>query len=638
MKLSYRADIDGLRAVAVLSVILFHAHFSLFAGGFIGVDVFFVISGYLITSIILKHEGPIGPFLRAFYEGRIRRLLPPAIPVLLFSAVAGGYLLSTEAMEEFSNSLVAVLLFVSNWFFWDIAGYFDGPSHLKPLLHTWSLSVEEQFYLFFPVLLLTTARLSRAGRAGMVCAIIGLSFAINIYFVANNDLNSAFYNSFGRFWEMAVGGILAFRIIPAPRSALWQNVVGVTGLATIAGCIVFFDPTMAFPGFWALLPTIGTALVIQAQGGLASKLLSTKAFVAVGLISYALYLWHWPLFAFLNIIYGDPSSMQFAMAIAATFAISTISYFIIERPIRFRAVMPSRSQAVALFATASIVFIAFGVAGNVTNGFPWRLPDAANKYAKALKAQIRAQRRAALHNKCWIGANADFKAAEEPCVKSRDGRPRVLLVGDSHAAHLFDGLSRARPDLNVSLLASSSCTLSGYERIDQRRPACMALIDYLDQLRPGDFDGIIMTTREVLSDTYLRAFVNRAARLAEITSVHVVGPIQFYRPNMPELYEGMVGRLTRDLISSRFDAAVQDAQFQSNERYKELLAEKPAVNYISPLDTLCPKRKCKHFDKDGWPILIDNTHMGLAASHELAKEIGPRITIHNSVQAEAASR
>lgn len=625
MRLEYRADVDGLRAIAVLSVILFHAQYSLFAGGFVGVDVFFVISGYLITSIILKQDDTAGSFLKKFYEGRIRRLLPPVIPVLLVTSAFAYSLLSLEAMEEYTKSLVAFLMFISNWFFWDVAGYFDGPSHLKPLLHTWSLSVEEQFYIFFPVIALLLKRYHKSLLPAFILAVFIGSLSYNIYLVWNNDLNSAFFNSFGRFWEIALGSLLACGLIKSPTSAVMKNIVGATGLIVIVCCVFFLREDISFPGFWALFPTIGAAMVILAQGGVASKILAAKPLVGVGLISYALYLWHWPLFAFLNTYFISPRPEYFAVAIVATFILSLASYFFIERPVRFKVVMPKPRHALAIFLVSLSTFGALGMAGVVTEGFPSRLPGSAVDYEAFNKKQVILQRRAALIKKCWLSGNAKILPALDSCIKKDDDRYQVLLVGDSHAAHLYAGLSEQLPEASIKLLAVNSCSLSGNE-VDVSRTACVELISYLDDIKSNKFDAIVLSTRAELEEPYVQRFLERVERLSKVSSVYVLGPIQFYKPNMPTIYSGSVGKIPTGQIKAKFDLAVQESQFRIDKIMRGSLANFSGVSYISLLDAMCPNKKCRHFDKEGWPILVDNSHLSLPASRELAEQIAGKLT------------
>ena len=621
-KMAYRPDIDGLRAIAVMAVVLFHANFSWFEGGFVGVDMFFVISGYLITCVILKNNEPLRSFLARFYESRVRRLLPPAVPVLICTSLAAYLILSAEAMDEYTKSLLSFFAFVSNWFFWDIAGYFDGPSHLKPLLHTWSLSVEEQFYLFFPALAILLLRNGRRYLLLVVLAIVAASFALNIYFVVSADLNSAFFNSIGRFWEMGIGATLACGIVRPPETKAARNIASGIGLTAILGSIALMKPELAFPGAWALIPTLGTALVIYANGGRVAQWLSRKPIVGVGLISYALYLWHWPIFAFLNIHFGAPTPLHFMAAIAASLALAVLSYFLIEQPIRTRAALPARHQAFAGMGIVLAAFSLFGVAGIATGGFPGRLPEAAVDYAQHRSAQLKIQRKAALLGTCWVNGDVPIETVLATCLTD-DGRPRVLLVGDSHIAQLYTPIKDMLPGYNVNLLAVNSCSLA--ETVtDKQRISCLGLIKFLDNLGPDDFRAVIMTTRANLFAENLAAYTKRAERLAQFGSVIILGPIQFYKPNMPDIFGGANVLTDKPAMTQMLNNAVQAAQFDADSRYRSAFLHTSA-RYLSLIDVTCPQGKCQHLDSKGFPILIDNSHLSLEAATSIAEKLLPQL-------------
>ena len=277
-KLQCRPDIDGLRAIAVLSVVFFHAKLPLFAGGFVGVDVFFVISGYLITSLILSRQTVDIAFLKTFYERRVRRLLPTLIPVLLFTSALAYWRLPPDAMREYINSLIAFLFFSSNWYFLHISGYFDGPSELKPLLHTWSLSVEEQFYITYPLAILLMKRFRQEALPRFIVAVCVGSIAVNLYLVASNNLNAAFYNSVGRFWEIALGALIACGTLKLPRAPQTKDIVSLLGLVAIGASVVLGNPKHAT--LWTAVAAIGSAFVILAVDSKANRQLAAKPLAA----------------------------------------------------------------------------------------------------------------------------------------------------------------------------------------------------------------------------------------------------------------------------------------------------------------------------------------------------------------------
>lgn len=327
-ELRYRPDIDGLRAVAVLAVVLFHAGISSISGGFVGVDVFFVISGFLITTIIVK-EIRRGDFsLTVFYERRIRRILPAFFVVMLFSAVVAYSLLLPQDFENFGKSLVAASLSVSNLLFWRESGYFDSTAELKPLLHTWSLGVEEQFYLFFPLLLMFIARFFKQ-RWTLWIVLIAFSSLLLSAWGAKHQPSATFYLLPTRAWELALGGLLAMGGVPPIHQRFWREIEALLGLGLIVWGISALTPESSFPGLNALYPCLGAALVIHAGSSgpsMVGNVLSWRPLVLIGLISYSLYLWHWPLLVFAKYYLIRPlTTLETSTVVASSFVAAIAS-------------------------------------------------------------------------------------------------------------------------------------------------------------------------------------------------------------------------------------------------------------------------------------------------------------------------
>ena len=326
----YRPDIDGLRAVAVVPVVLYHAGVPALTGGFVGVDVFFVISGYLITGIVAAGIAAGSFSIVEFYERRARRILPALFVVLAASVAAGWWLLLPEPLERFAKSLLAATLFGSNFWFLDSArDYFAPGSDFAPLLHTWSLAVEEQFYLFFPPLLWAVARWRR-GREVRLVAWLSLASFLGAVVVVAVDPPLAFYLAPLRIWELGLGALLALR--PVPRlAARWQREgLGALGLAGIAVAVFGYDDLTPFPGFAALAPCLGALAIIAvgSGGSVVNRALAIRPVVFVGLISYSLYLWHWPILAFLRVRLGEvelPSGVA-AVAVLASLGCTLVSF------------------------------------------------------------------------------------------------------------------------------------------------------------------------------------------------------------------------------------------------------------------------------------------------------------------------
>lgn len=343
-KNDYRPDIDGLRAIAVLSVVVFHAFPALIPGGFVGVDIFFVISGFLISKHIWE-DLSAGKFsIKTFYARRVRRIFPALSVVLLACLLMGWVILTPGEYEKLGRHVFAGALFLSNFLFWQESGYFDSAADTKPLLHLWSLGIEEQFYIAWPLFLAFFWRYNkRLGWA--LLGVMGISLAYSMI-VVRNDVVADFYSPFTRFWELALGAYLAY--ITAQKltiSAANRNHFSWLGLCLILGAVVITKDNYHFPGAWALLPTLGAVFLIYAGEGawLNRNVLSHRLLVWIGLISYPLYLWHWPLLSFVRIIESETPSVGVRfLLIAASFILAWLTYKLVERPLRAR----SRSRIV----------------------------------------------------------------------------------------------------------------------------------------------------------------------------------------------------------------------------------------------------------------------------------------------------
>ena len=380
-----RPDIDGLRAVAVLPVLFFHADIGC-SGGFVGVDIFFVISGYLISGLILK-DLDAGKFsIVNFWERRVRRIMPALAVVVLGCLVAGWFILFPNDFKALGQSAFAQALLASNVYFWRHSGYFEQASDVKPLLHTWSLAVEEQFYLFFPFLLIAIYRFSRKSLMRIILIIFAASFILSVYGTYKHP-SATFYFLPSRAWELLVGAFLAVR--PAKgRLVRWQaEVLSWVGFLSILYAVFIYNSDTRFPGAAALLPCIGAALIIWANDqALTSvgQLLATRPVVFVGLISYSLYLWHWPLLVYVKYRMLEPSTMfQRLQLLALSVIFAALSWKFVEAPFRQRRVFNSRKQifTFAGVTTAMVLTLSFTI--HKLQGLPSRVPPESVRYAAA---------------------------------------------------------------------------------------------------------------------------------------------------------------------------------------------------------------------------------------------------------------
>ena len=443
--LGYRPEIDGLRTLAVLPVILFHAGFQAFAGGFVGVDVFFVISGYLITSIIVS-EMQAGSFsVVNFYERRARRILPSLFVVMLTCLPLAWLWLNPLDFKFFAKSLIAVPTFSSNILFWRESGYFDVVSELKPLLHTWTLAVEEQYYLFFPLLLMAAWRLGRTWVLTLL-AIIALASLALAQHGADSQSSAAFYLLSSRAWELLTGSFIAFYFNWRPRHAhgagALKQFATLLGVALIGYGIFAFDSTTPFPGWHALVPTLGAALIILFANAdtLVGKVLSTRPFVLIGLISYSAYLWHQPIFAFArdgNLLEPSPAAMLGLAGLSLVLA--WLNWRFVEQFFRRKSAI-NRRQVFTAGALGSLLFIGLGLAGYANNGFANRFDVTPQALESFTYTQIRVPCDTHYNGDGWSIDFCRFGAARA------DVTPDVAVFGDSHAEVLlpaFDASAKA---------------------------------------------------------------------------------------------------------------------------------------------------------------------------------------------------
>jgi peptidoglycan/LPS O-acetylase OafA/YrhL len=383
--LKNRKEIDGLRAIAVLPVVLFHAGILGFAGGYIGVDIFFVISGYLITSSILEDSKRNNFSIIDFYERRARRILPALSVVLFFTTILAYVFMPPNLLKSYSESLISVTTFASNVFFYITSGYFSTASDEKPLLHTWSLAVEEQYYLLFPLMVVVLLPLGRKKLISIIVLLTSISLIFSQY-LSTRNADANFYLIFSRAWELFFGSIIAFFSIDTwSVSREKRELIGILGLLIIFYSIIFFDSYTPFPSFYTLAPVLGTFLIIifVDSNTYVGRFLSNNIFVTVGLISYSLYLWHQPLFAFLRLKYiGEPPTYMFIGTSICAIFLAFLSWKYIETPFRNK-INITRKSIFQYSITSIAIFLFIGFAGYFYNGFEKRFD--VKSYTKSME-------------------------------------------------------------------------------------------------------------------------------------------------------------------------------------------------------------------------------------------------------------
>lgn len=434
----YRPEIDGLRAISVVAVLLFHCN-SLLPGGFVGVDVFFVISGYLITRLLLRDIDRETFSIGDFWERRVRRILPALAFVLLPVFIAGYFILLPADFSELGQSTLAQAIICANVFFWRAGGYFAGPSELKPLLHTWSLAVEEQFYVFYPLLLVWICRYWRKRVIWILSIGFVVSFIANIVLI-DRSASATFYLLPTRAWELLAGCIIAAGSFKGLRKREWlAESFSWSGLLLIFYACFFFSAKTQFPGYAAIVPILGSSLFIVGNTDRltsAGKLLAFRPMVAVGLISYSLYLWHWPILAYLRYMINDVNVAMLLLGCFFSAALATASYFLVEQPFRKKNLLATRTS---LFGVAGCYIALLVIAGGIawqTGGFPNRFD-----------ASVAELTRDATHNGSEYQRttpqlkNRGFAVIGDSSKEKFD----FLLAGDSHAmavVHVFDDVAK----------------------------------------------------------------------------------------------------------------------------------------------------------------------------------------------------
>jgi peptidoglycan/LPS O-acetylase OafA/YrhL len=628
----HRTDIDGLRAVAVLSVFAYHLKMPQAPGGFVGVDVFFVISGYLIGSQILAglEEGRFS--IAQFYSRRFRRILPALTVMLAIVTAAACYILYPSRLVDYARSLAATALSASNFYFWLKTNYFDAPAATKPLLHTWSLGVEEQFYLVLPPLLILGRRLLPGRLAPAVWTTALASFAASVV-CSKLAPGAAFYLLPTRAWQLLLGVLIGMHRFPAAGRGL-REAATATGLALIAGTVLTLREGQGYLGPAALPACLGAALVIWAGTAgptLAAGLLSLRPMVFVGLISYSLYLWHWPIITLQKIYVGhEMFRNDKAIVIALAFVAATLSWIFVEQPLR-RGPMPLRRvYAGAAAATMAAAAVAAALVG--LKGLAFRYPPQVAKMASYLDYSFDRQFRSGSCFLTWSYGFEDFQKAR--CLTPVAGKRNILLLGDSHGAHLYYGLSTMLPDVNVLQATATGCKPTVTRRPGEEK-RCAELMDYVfKRYLPGArLDAVLISAEWTPEDVPEVAKTLDWARAAHVPVV-LSGPIVERDVDLPLL-------LARQMREGRGDltrAVIRPAQ-RVTDRELARIAARRGVPYVSVYRTLCDEENdCLTTAADGAPLQFDYGHLTPEGSQYVVREGVLKTGVLDQVKPPLAAR
>ncbi len=570
----YRADIDGLRAISILLVVGYHAQPWLVPGGFVGVDIFFVISGFLITRIILT-EAKAGTFSALkFYARRVRRIFPALIVVLAVTYLIGWFVLLPESFALLGESTAAGVAFVSNLFQFGQSGYFAPDAAENPLLHLWSLGIEEQFYIFWPLLLVVM--FGSKHRRFWIGAVAGASFGVSLM-VFFGYKEWSFYSPISRAWELLAGGILANRLVESPDRrplSLHDNVVAAIGMLAIVGSAIALNRESLFPGAYALLPVLGAVLIISSPNAAVNRiLLSSRAMVWIGLISYPLYLWHWPLLSYLAIVRnGVPNVVEVWAAVIVAFGLAWLTFRFVEIPLRRK---PSAVPRL------SLALLAIGIAGIATaanSGFGFRFPAEIRDIA-----MLAPQNNAGFRDKCFLeapGARLDGN-----CIEPGD-KPLLFLWGDSTAAALYPGLRKAEDTIPFRL---ARFAVPGCAPILAAGVGCDAKNDLIFAFVKSSHPDIVLLHAmwDRTHDLGKLAETVRQLKALGIPRIVILGPVPLWKRTLPNALVNAY-RL-RHVILDRIAAGVTGAGADEQMR---AFSQADDVEYISAWRALCDDEGC----------------------------------------------
>jgi peptidoglycan/LPS O-acetylase OafA/YrhL len=620
--MQYRREIDGLRAVAVIPVMLFHAGIRGFPGGYVGVDVFFVISGYLITSILIE-ENEAGTFtLLGFYERRARRILPALFLVMTACLPFAWLWLMPADLYGFSQSLVAVSLFTSNVLYFLTSGYFATSAALKPLIHTWSLAIEEQFYLLFPLFL---RLLWKAGRRwiGIILAIMATVSLVAADRTADAHPDFAFYLLPTRGWELLAGALIALHPVNS-ISTLHKPVLGqslsVLGLVLIGYAVFQFNSQTPFPSRYALIPVLGAALIIifASRETIVGALLGSKVLVGIGLISYSTYLWHQVMFAFARQHSAvAPGTWLLGGLAGAAVVLGFFSWQYVEKPFRNRQLV-SRTQIAIFSAVGTACFVAIGWSGYFHQGFEDRLSSEQRSIAAYGRYDYREDYR---DGRCFLGDHQDFSDYNASC-RNVGAQAGALIWGDSHAAALAYGLRQRFPDL-AQFTASGCPPVAAV--VFGRQPECKGINDSIlseiGRTRPQRIflHANWLAYKEQVLPQDVSLTIRAIQRASPASQILIVGSVPHWEPNLPA---DMINSHTQLDHPRRLRASFTGDSATLDEALRGV-ARQANVTFLSATEALCLGDNCQAtIIYDGKLILTawDDAHLTRGGSVWLASQ------------------
>ncbi|MDD1499822.1 acyltransferase family protein [Agrobacterium sp. CNPSo 3708] len=637
----YRPEIDGLRALAVLPVLFFHANLPGFSGGFVGVDVFFVISGYLITAKIYGDlKGGNFKFLD-FYERRARRILPLLLCVIAACMPLAFFIFNPGDFSRFASSIPKILELKAEVYFRKTGGYFDAVDYPRPLLHTWSLSIEEKYYIVFPIIFGFVFGRWRHRLGG---TLIGATLAFLFLSVILTAIKPAgsYYMFWARIWEILIGANVALFapylsavVRPRARSAAtWASV------ATLGGCIYLFDETVAYPGVLSVIPSLSACLLIlfTTRVSLLGRALSSRPAIFTGLLSYSIYMWHLPAFVIAEEagLFSDPTYK--AAVIGAVFAVSYLSWRYIETPFRRQSAISTKQFLTVMSGSICLILLASSMLKDVNDK---RVASVTPRHTNdSLKLE-----------ECLLYKESRFSATCH--LDDAKKSPQVLLIGDSHAAAVYSSLKSWASTRGFELkpMTATYCLplITGFpenrsetatkrceeinkqvlQEIDSKKPDLIILAAYMYQWSAAG--GSIPVDERWSYPSYFSDFRAALSKLTKEHRVIVLGQVPVWKKFLPELVAQELGVFQSDLkrIPRYSDSGLMDGLFKFDVAYRKTVTEAGA-EYVSVLDALCKDSKCPRYEENerGLPELstADYGHLSKPASdHVVSSVLGPQL-------------
>jgi peptidoglycan/LPS O-acetylase OafA/YrhL len=644
--LAYRPDIDGLRALAVMAVVIYHVFPNWLPGGFVGVDVFFVISGYLISSIIFKQQKQQEFKLSIFYLHRVWRLFPALLLVLISTLMYGFFRLQPDELTQLSKHAFGSAGFISNFIFLKESGYFDNAAEAKPLLHMWSLSIEEQFYLLWPITILFIKRLRL--HFGLVALLLFVfSFCLCLYQVRIDPIN-AFYLPYTRFWELLAGALLALYKQSRYGTASGRysaNIQSMTGVALFFFSVLSFSKAITFPGWWALVPVIGSVLIIAAgEGAIINRtIFKLGVLVRLGLISYPLYLWHVPLLAYFNIESGHSMSIAARVGIVLIAALlAQVTYLGLERPLR-RFHENSRATIIligAMLAFTVLAGAAFaylqkqGQEGHSSiqsllspsqNDFYLFYADTPRgRWTQVFESKFRHDCNFFMVEQFWTGepTRQPKDAISKSCYERRpDLKHAVLVWGDSHAQMLNSGLTNNLPaDWQVLQVASSGCVPSMTYAKESKTDYCAHSNWFaIETIKAAHPDVVILAQHDFHAAEALNALSSALVKLG-VKKVLIIGPATRWRDDLPKLFTRVLWKEQPERTMTGIDVDM----IRKNDNLKRLITQNAQIQYVDMQKVFCDARGClTYLLADGVKRLVswDRGHLTEDASNYFANAL-----------------